>query len=202
MSALVAENLSVGYKGDRQLFSNLSFSLNYGSALVLRGRNGSGKSTLLRVITGNRNTVLAGKITNSFESIGHVPQVFNANFHVPCTLKEVVLSASQQQETNTYPLLTSETLVTLWQNASGGERQKAVFLRILSQKPQLVLLDEPTNHLDRKSVTKFWRYLESYILSAPDKRAVIIVSHDENRKCFEDIPVETIDLDLYSSAED
>jgi len=39
-------------RGDRRLFSDLSFSLPRGTLLHVRGRNGSGKTTLLRALCG------------------------------------------------------------------------------------------------------------------------------------------------------
>lgn len=48
---LIAENLSVR-RGDDLLFSNVSFDLQNGEALIVTGRNGSGKSTLLRAVAG------------------------------------------------------------------------------------------------------------------------------------------------------
>ena len=48
---LIAENLSA-HRGEDLIFSNLSFGLAGGEALLLTGRNGSGKSTLLRVLAG------------------------------------------------------------------------------------------------------------------------------------------------------
>ncbi len=48
---LMAENLSA-HRGEDLIFSNISFNLRRGEALVLTGRNGSGKSTLLRVVAG------------------------------------------------------------------------------------------------------------------------------------------------------
>lgn len=48
---LTAESLSVR-RGDDLLFSNVSFSLTAGEALVVTGRNGSGKSTLLLTVAG------------------------------------------------------------------------------------------------------------------------------------------------------
>ena len=48
---LTAENLAVE-RGEDILFSDVSFVLNAGEALILTGKNGSGKSTLLRVVAG------------------------------------------------------------------------------------------------------------------------------------------------------
>ncbi|AYG60852.1 heme ABC exporter ATP-binding protein CcmA [Rhizobium jaguaris] len=48
---LYAENLAAR-RGEDLIFSNVSFNLAGGDALVLTGRNGSGKSTLLRVVAG------------------------------------------------------------------------------------------------------------------------------------------------------
>ncbi|MGO4438056.1 heme ABC exporter ATP-binding protein CcmA [Rhizobium sp. RAF56] len=48
---LRAENLSAR-RGEDLIFAKVSFDLEAGDALVLRGRNGSGKSTLLRVVAG------------------------------------------------------------------------------------------------------------------------------------------------------
>jgi heme exporter protein A len=46
---LRADNIALD-RGGRRLFSNLSFVLGSGEALVLRGRNGAGKTSLLRAI--------------------------------------------------------------------------------------------------------------------------------------------------------
>jgi heme exporter protein A len=48
---LSAENLAAR-RGEDLIFSNVSFGLEGGDALVLTGPNGSGKSTLLRVVAG------------------------------------------------------------------------------------------------------------------------------------------------------
>ncbi|SMC88969.1 heme ABC exporter ATP-binding protein CcmA [Rhizobium sp. RU36D] len=62
---LMAEGLSAR-RGEELIFTNVSFTLEQGQALLLTGRNGSGKSTLLRVIAGllrpeNGTVTLAGQ---------------------------------------------------------------------------------------------------------------------------------------------
>ncbi|MCF6368906.1 heme ABC exporter ATP-binding protein CcmA [Rhizobium halophilum] len=49
-------------RGEDLLFSNISFDLGAGDALVLTGRNGSGKSTLLRAVAGLLH-LDAGRVT-------------------------------------------------------------------------------------------------------------------------------------------
>jgi heme exporter protein A len=48
---LDASNLAAR-RGENLIFTNISFRLDAGEALVLTGKNGSGKSTLLRVVAG------------------------------------------------------------------------------------------------------------------------------------------------------
>ncbi|WP_446830115.1 cytochrome c biogenesis heme-transporting ATPase CcmA [Candidatus Foliamicus sp.] len=48
---LDAQGLTL-WRGERRLFHELSFSLQAGHMLLLRGRNGSGKTSLLRVLSG------------------------------------------------------------------------------------------------------------------------------------------------------
>jgi len=55
---------------------------------------------------------------------------------------------------------------------SGGQRTRAVLVRLLLSDPDLLLLDEPTNHLDIQAM----EWLEGY-LRAWDG-AVVLVSHD------------------------
>jgi ATP-binding cassette subfamily F protein 3 len=55
---------------------------------------------------------------------------------------------------------------------SGGQRTRAVLVRLLLSDPDLLLLDEPTNHLDIQAM----EWLEGYLRSW--KGAVVSVSHD------------------------
>ena len=48
---LTIQGLSYAYS-DRFLFKNLSFDLNSGELIQLKGRNGSGKTTLIKVLCG------------------------------------------------------------------------------------------------------------------------------------------------------
>lgn len=55
---------------------------------------------------------------------------------------------------------------------SGGQQTKVAFIKLLLERPDIMLLDEPTNHLDLVTIEWLEEYLKSY------DKAVIIVSHD------------------------
>ena len=56
---------------------------------------------------------------------------------------------------------------------SGGWRMRIELVKILLQKPDLILLDEPTNHIDIESVI----WLEDFLLNKA--KAVVVISHDK-----------------------
>ncbi len=56
---------------------------------------------------------------------------------------------------------------------SGGFQMRIELVKILLQKPDLILLDEPTNHIDIESVI----WLEDFLLNKAN--AVMVISHDK-----------------------
>lgn len=55
---------------------------------------------------------------------------------------------------------------------SGGQQTKVAFMKLLLERPDIMLLDEPTNHLDLPTIEWLEGYLKNY------DKAVVIVSHD------------------------
>ena len=55
---------------------------------------------------------------------------------------------------------------------SGGEKTKIALIRLLLEKPDILILDEPTNHLDIETTEWLEQYLKQY------EKAVVMVSHD------------------------
>lgn len=58
------------------------------------------------------------------------------------------------------------------QEFSGGWRMRVMLVKLLLERPSLLMLDEPTNHLDITSMQWVEHYLQNY------DRAFIVVSHD------------------------
>ena len=71
---------------------------------------------------------------------------------------------------------------------SGGWRMRIELVKILLQKPDLILLDEPTNHVDIESVI----WLEDFLINKA--KAVIVISHD--RTFIDNITTRTIEVTM------
>ncbi|MCA9499739.1 MAG: ABC transporter ATP-binding protein [Nitrospira sp.] len=187
------------------VLKNLTCSIDSGKILGILGPNGSGKSTLLKLLSrvlpqGSGTIELFG---NPFSLLSQadvarrvalVPQETMQIF--PFTIAEMVLMgrfphhrgwggwhwedsedwriAHQAMEELDVTHLGSR-LVT---DVSGGERQRAVIARALTQEPQVLLLDEPTAFLDLHHQLDIARILRR--LNRERGLTVILVSHDLN----------------------
>ena len=187
------------------VLKSVTCSIDSGKILGILGPNGSGKSTLLkllaRVLCPRSGTVeLFGDPLSRLSQVevarqvALVPQETLQIF--PFTLAEMVLMgrfphhqgyggwhwedaddwriAYQAMEDLDVVHLGSR-LVT---DVSGGERQRAVIARALTQVPQVLLLDEPTAFLDLHHQLDIARILRR--LNRERGLTVILVSHDLN----------------------
>jgi len=71
---------------------------------------------------------------------------------------------------------------------SGGWRMRIELVKILLQKPDLILLDEPTNHIDIESVI----WLEDFLVNKAN--AVMVISHD--RAFIDNITNRTVEVTM------
>lgn len=155
-------------RGERIVFAGLTFALDVGQALLLRGANGSGKSSLLRVMAGLLR-VAHGAITWAGESVTRDPEAHNARLHYVGHLDAVkpaltvfenlafwsALSRGQTDETAVYDALDRFGLAELCdipaRMLSAGQRRRLTLARLLAAPAPLWLLDEPTVSLDSDS---------------------------------------------------
>lgn len=153
----------------RLLKDGLSLSLKEGESLVISGDNGSGKTTLLNYLTAYLKTKYR---------LQYVPQLANIHSSIPLSLGELIDLAQIEVSKTSIQLLTSEQRERAWNTASGGERKRALMMRALVQKPEILILDEPLNHLDEVSAIHLIDGLSERIQNN-ELKALILVSHQD-----------------------
>jgi iron complex transport system ATP-binding protein len=170
---LQLEKISFGY-GSQPLFVDISLAIQAGEMVALLGPNGTGKTTLLRLATGalrpQRGRVLLDE--HDLRSLSRreiarriavVPQESSTPFAF--TVRELVSlgrtpylsflgteSAADRQAIQEALEVTGSAPLAgrIFNELSGGEKQRVALALALAQQPDLLLLDEPTTHLDLK----------------------------------------------------
>jgi heme exporter protein A len=158
---LEAEGLAA-IRGERLVFSGLSFTLPPGGALLLEGPNGSGKSTLLRVLAGlgraevgtlrwNGEDALSDRTTHATRVayLGHQDAVKPG-----LTVAENLAfwGAAPQIEAALARLNLARLAPLPARMLSAGQKRRLALARLALATAPIWLLDEPTLGLDTASV--------------------------------------------------
>ena len=168
---LTAKDVEVSISG-KKIIRNLSVQIPNRKFSALLGANGSGKTTLLRAIYRTQkmdNGVIylndldiskfsGKKLARKLAVMGQFNQI-----NLDYTVMDVALigrypfhSLLEQEKEKDYEIAL-EALEKVgmkqyrernFQSLSGGEKQRVILARALTQSPQILILDEPTNHLD------------------------------------------------------
>ena len=172
---LQVECLTFGY--NKNLFENLSFTINNKERFLILGENGVGKSTLLKLIMNYlkpRNGIIK---FGSKTKIAYYAQE-QENLDLEKTVLENMASPLYK-EREIYQALGDFLFTNLEFNhkvkyLSPGERARINLAKIILTKANLLLLDEPTNHLDpitQKLIAKNFKEYDG---------TIILVSHNKN----------------------
>ena len=159
---LTADALTL-FRGDRCLFKGLSFALNPGELLLLKGRNGSGKTSFLRAIAGLLE-LESGSVVWNEVAVTREPQIFQnslvwmahqVGFKGDLTLLEnlhyeaALRPQSDQDFEDVLKRLGLNRLKRLpMRSLSAGQRRRVALARMLLSDAQLWIMDEPVANLD------------------------------------------------------
>ncbi len=168
MAMLEVTNLACA-RGDKRLFSGLSFSLRYGSLLYVHGPNGSGKTTLLRTVCGlcaaedgdihwdNQNIRSLGEDFRRHVSyLGHLNGLkdeLSGFENLQFSTKLAGLGVADQEISDVLARLGVEVCQDLPSKVlSQGQKKRTALARFLLHKNKLWILDEPFTALDVHAV--------------------------------------------------
>lgn len=170
---LEVQNLCISYGGS-EIFEEISFHLESGDRLHLKGKNGSGKSSLIKLILK--------------ENID-----YRGNFYMPNNIKISYVSQDTSNLTGTLDEFAEENNIdqTLFrtilrkldfereqfdrriESYSDGQKKKVLIAKSLCEEANLYIWDEPLNYIDVFSRMQ----IEELILN--NEPTMIFVEHDE-----------------------
>jgi heme exporter protein A len=200
-------------RGDRRLFSRLSFTLRSGQLLRVAGANGSGKTSLLRIMCG-LVAPSAGELLWQGRSIRAEREEYSRNLvfvgHLNA-LKDDLTALENLQVAAALggrPADAARMLAALERFGvahcaelpakvlSQGQRRRVALARLaLAPAGPLWILDEPFSALDVGAVVELERLLASHLASGG---MVVLTTHQEVQVVAH--AVLRVDLDLHAAA--
>lgn len=180
---------------------HVSLEVRPGELVLIKGPSGSGKTTLLSILGGlmrptSGRVALKGREFATLgetelaairaREIGFVFQAYNLlgaldvedNILFPARLLADDLGQARARAAALIKRLDLGRRRHARPNAlSGGEKQRVALARALINDPPLILADEPTGNLDSQRGLEVAMILRD--IAREDRRAVVIVTHDE-----------------------
>jgi len=184
---------------DVKILKGINLSVGRGELVGLIGPNGAGKTTLLKCISGIYSYNSGEIYVNGLDirrtdckkvarEVSLMHQNTNVTFPFPAIdvvltgrypyLKRFETESSEDYKIARKHMSYTDTLkfeskpVT---NMSGGERQRVLFAKVLTQETDLILLDEPTASLDISYEEQIFKYCRDLVAKG---KTVIAAVHD------------------------
>lgn len=193
----------------KHIIRGLSYTIEQGDFIIIKGASGKGKSSLLNIIglledpddgeiTFNDTIILKenDKIKFRRKDIAYIYQNYGLlendsilnNLTLPLNVskKDTTRIAEVIQRVG----LSNLDLKTKVYTCSGGEQQRIAIARAILKEPTVIIADEPTGNLDEENslnIMNIFKELNSKGIT------IIMATHD---KTFFDIGNKTIDMDL------
>jgi ABC-2 type transport system ATP-binding protein len=186
-SAIEVTSLKKRY-GQLQAVDDISFSVSQGEIFSLLGPNGAGKTTTVEILEGLRERNSGDVKVLGFDpwkdgyalhrKIGIIPQGFR--FFDKCTPKEAVkyyadlFGVSVDVDQIIKEVILEDCKNLIFENLSGGQKQKVGLALALVNSPELLFLDEPTTGLDPQARRTMWNVIRSL---KQQGRSILLTTH-------------------------
>lgn len=175
------------YKTGKEIFHDLSFSLEKGRVYGLLGKNGAGKSTLLHLISGLLTPKNGNILMNGTDVRRRLPLTLKDMFIVPEEFELPSISLINYIDINSafYPKFNKDEMIKylhffeldLDMNLgalSMGQKKKVFMSFALATNVSVLIMDEPTNGLDIPGKSQFRRFISS---GMNDEKIILISTH-------------------------
>tara|TARA_B100000401_G_scaffold199812_1_gene134686 strand:+ start:361 stop:954 length:594 start_codon:yes stop_codon:yes gene_type:complete len=177
MKLLSAQNITYSINGNK-LFHNLSFEINAGEGLHIKGGNGSGKSTLLRIIMGitspSKGLIETYDQDLSISYLGHKNAI--KNYLSPLENLKLLFNDAELKIAlkwlGKFGLLDVQDELTA--SLSFGQQKKLALIRVFTKSSELIVLDEPLVGLDKTTAELFSSFL---VQKLSEGVGLILTSH-------------------------
>ena len=177
MKLLSAQNITYSIN-ENKLFHNLSFDINSGEGLHIKGGNGSGKSTLLRIILGitspSKGFVETHDHDLNISYLGHKNAI--KNYLTPLENLELLFNDAELKIAfewlRKFGLFDLQDELTA--SLSYGQQKKLALIRVLARSSDLIILDEPLVGLDQATADQLTSFL---IQKLSEGVSLILTSH-------------------------
>jgi ABC-type multidrug transport system fused ATPase/permease subunit len=182
---LEMRNVKFSYSIGETIVDGITFDIDPGEVVILKGASGDGKTTLLNLITGLLRHD-AGEIYVDRSRLAYVPQDV---ILLDDTVKaNILFGLHDVSEENLSAALDTAQLLDFIQGLpagldtrvgdngalfSGGQRQRVGIARALLRQPRLLLLDEATSALDLESEEQVLTRLRQVMVEG----AIVLVTH-------------------------
>lgn len=172
-SVIECKNVVLGY--DKPLTKPVSFTIEWGKKIAIKGVNGLGKSTLLKTLLKIIPPVSGEIEHDQFLEIGYFEQEEEATDKTALQTIWDEYPAMTNAEVRAALArcgLTTEHITSQMRVLSGGENAKVRLCKIMLKNINVLVLDEPTNHLDADAKDELKRAVGAF------KGTVLLVSHE------------------------
>lgn len=155
--------------GEKEILKDVSFSVQKGDFLTIKGLSGSGKSTLLKILAAIMNPsageiIYKGKSLSEYEITDYRKEVSysfqNAslfgttvadNLMFPYEIRNLPFDRDRAIALLDKVMLSEQYLDQKITELSGGEKQRVALIRNVLFTPEVLLLDEVTSALDAEN---------------------------------------------------